>query len=1341
MSDDEFDDLFAFSAVGTGNETSAADIAGGTGRSANVRSSSPIDFDLTDSIEPVSTQPATAAAAAATTNNSNSNSSHNSETTGSYYKVSPTTSINTADGTASANASATGTGNADNKGNNNMIDSNLDDDIFDLGMGAMDVNMDDVDMGMGMGIERNIRAQKEGVQEEDFHAMDADTRDFLSYLDEPSAINEKNAVNPSAAALGLDDDDDVDVNVDGVDIDDVIGVRKNTNIDRSTNLNANSNINAGAGASASAGAHPNVNNDNDPEDDGMMDFVDIDSPNASREMDMDMNKAMKNIPNKNMDNANNNVDDDDDDDADIDIDFNEDMNIDISADMEVISASESAEVAEMADGMRMKEKEVVAANSDLLGLAPTRVAIPQRRTSISASKSPVPKTAMFRSRSAPISASASGSTSTNVNANSNKSPPNSPKSKFSTKNNNVESRFSPKRILPSLSAIRVSAQREPKANTNMASMANNDEGNSGLVESISTSDNEEINTNTNTSNGTNEESKVASTLPTLDPEPILTFESLEEAIHHPQSTLQHIRPHLYPKHSSQKSKSMVKISSDARPHLWSKAICGKLLSDIEESSLADSFITWDQGFNYEAFISSGIERESSGDDDGDGDGDGTSRDIDNGQLQTYGFQRKFIQRLLKEVDAMVLRIVVSDAKVKEYTNGEVDLLGVKRDLCSLLLYYYRSNMSTSSSEGDGPAVSAKVEEEIADESLVLSEDVEENKPMVEQNGKEAEEADDNGNGNGNGNGVEDTAAKEGAKSVGEVVDAGPELKVNDPGDAASGDEDNGESKNGEVKPDSTKSSFSKQPKKGTFVEWNPLIGPVAATLLACGTSTAASSVMLSRIVPTFMPLISLTKVERKHAVRTLHQKLYYLIYYHLPLLVLHLDKHVPGWHWPQSPTADDEGDRDEDQEESMTQTATMKGRNLEAQGIIPITWFSSLLAGEGSVQATIETNRLLSLWDILLTETDQSLKFFLALSVLERHSDNLLMLKGQELINELTAVMKLERNDVEVESFSDGPTGSSIKEELGEAQNYVSTWTNHAQGLTETTPLSVNKYLQSAEDEAIDFALNLRSKLAMEKMAARLEAENVAHQRALEEENVRKLDARMQKYYKERLEKFYKKHCPEKLDSVDKIMEIYKDRFEILDKKLHIKYGNGFLPLISMFNPKVTLTGQMLSNVNQGLEIKKKRIIASRAEERAKKYAKNLGDSAGQQVAITVTAKEIMPIICSGYSSNVPKSTRDPLKYYLVDSRPDEILKVQGAFPTAARLSPEELMDPDKIQEKVEMFESLRGSVHICIMGEGFSSLSTLYGHPLDKNEEKLLDDDKSRTSKIMCTTIVTMLS
>jgi hypothetical protein len=58
-------------------------------------------------------------------------------------------------------------------------------------------------------------------------------------------------------------------------------------------------------------------------------------------------------------------------------------------------------------------------------------------------------------------------------------------------------------------------------------------------------------------------------------------------------------------------------------------------------------------------------------------------------------------------------------------------------------------------------------------------------------------------------------------------------------------------------------------------------------------------------------------------------------------------------------------------------------------------------------------------------------------------------------------------------------------------------------------------------------------------------------------------------------------------------------------------------------------------------------------------------------------------------------------------------------------------MEPEIIQEKVEMFEALRGSVHIVVMGEGFSKFPSLYDHPLDQNEERLLDNDESRTN--MC--------
>ena len=696
----------------------------------------------------------------------------------------------------------------------------------------------------------------------------------------------------------------------------------------------------------------------------------------------------------------------------------------------------------------------------------------------------------------------------------------------------------------------------------------------------------------------------------------IVFDTLSEAIHSQDSTMNDVRSLLFP-HPTE----LAKVENEERPWLWSKAICSRTLDDVQSSSLADSFTTWDETFDLE------------------------SLQLGN---EYYGLMESFIHRLLEEIEVLANRVVASDSV-------DSDLVVTKRNLCSLLVFYYQSTFLS----GNDANKCVEVEEDLGlDDSLVLEEDVELNVSMEFE--KTATEAN-----------VEESESKP----------------------------------------------------KGHAVEWNSLIGPIAATLLASGTTPAIASVMMSRIIPSSMPLISLKQSERMQGVRTLHQKLYYLICYHLPLLVLHLDRCAPGWHWPQSTN-----DIDNEQSASGPENATKKGRHLETRGIIPITWFSSHLAGEDVTEA-LEINKLLSLWDVLLTSNDHSLRFFFVLSLLERNSNNLLMLKGQELVDELIAVMSFKRNDVDIESFS----GDSTIKVLSKEQEYVTIWTNHARSLRETTPFSVVENLNKAEDEAVNYALKLRSKIAMQQMAARLEAEADAHRRTMQEQNVKKLEERMHKYYKDRLAKFYQKHCPEKIDTVDKILEIYKDRYHILDNKLHMKYGRGFLPLISVFSPKVvSQTGKMISNVNQGIEIKKKNIIAARAEERAKLYADEI-DAARRkhQVAITVAASEIMPIVCGGKkAAKLSSGTREALRYYLVDSRPDGSLKIQGAFPTAARLSPEELMDPESIQEKVDMFEALRGAVHIVVMGEGFSAFPSLYNHPLDKNEQKLLDSDESRTSK-----------
>lgn len=1151
-SDDEFDDLFSFSTATPKNAKAR------TGAS----SSSPIDFDLGDSFtsggtEPSSSANATSAAdfttddtGTATAANFGTASAHTSDT-GSYYKVSPTTTD-----PASGLDDKQG-----HYGGNDQDTSNSDDadDIFgefDIGRSKVDVNANIDVMGMSM----NSRNQKVGHQEDDFHAIDRDTREFLDFLDEPkktkgdAVVGIEGSLSKDLADLGLDDDDD--------------------------------------------------------DEDGMMDFVDIDQGDENQ---IGIKSDAQDVENTSSAATDPNASD-------------------------VLSSPMSKDVKTPSSPAKTRTD---ASMGDKQSPIPSPA-----RTPIPSSKNATPQ------RSIPATTEEGSS---NTNPDQGKGDKTSSPQKAKT--------------IPSLASLQVDgAQLKPLWTDDT------DNDNNGDTKEMNTNEPDTAPDTTISATVSAPSSTATSASPPIDPDlnkvhiasmtpekKVIVFDNLVDAIHSPESTMKEIRPLLFP-HST----DVVAIDNDERPWLWSKVICSKILPDIQSSSLADSFLNWDEGFDMDALVSG---------------------------ADCYGLLEDFIKRLLNEVELVVKRILASNSYQKKEDGSDA-----MRDLCSLLLYYYRSNARGKEGDSDGTSSVSKSKAVEVDDSLMLSEDVEENKPMVE-NAIPSEEK--------------------------ETETSGTELKGDN--DAEKENTENhdassaGEPKKEDEIPTEEDKKASLSTPKGQFVEWNPLIAPVAATLLACGTSKEVSSVMLSRIVPAFMPLLSLMDTERMQGVRTLHQKLYYLICYHMPLLVLHLDRYIPGWYWPQAKsTSDGEGEK----------SATQISRNLEEQGIIPITWFSSLLAGESSVEA-LETNRLLALWDVLLCSPDQSLKFFLALSVLERNSDHLLMLKGQELIDELTAVMNLERNDVVMESFTEGT--SSSKESLGGAQEYVRTWTNHAKTLMETTPLSVVQNLQTAEDEAVNYALNLRSKIAMEKMAARLEAENEAHRRALEIENARKVELRMEKYYKDRLEKFYKKNCPEKLSSVDHIMELYKDKYDILDKKLHIKYGRGFLPLISVFTPKVaTQTGQMLSNVNQGLEIKKKNIIAARAEERAKKIAANMGGEGGFQVSIQVTADEIMPVVCTGLSSKIPPFTRDPLKYYLVDSRPDETLKVQGAFPTAARLSPEDLMDPERIQQKIEMFESLRGGIHICIMGEGFSSFPTLYGHPLDKNEQKLLDNDQSRTSKFL---------
>lgn len=97
-------------------------------------------------------------------------------------------------------------------------------------------------------------------------------------------------------------------------------------------------------------------------------------------------------------------------------------------------------------------------------------------------------------------------------------------------------------------------------------------------------------------------------------------------------------------------------------------------------------------------------------------------------------------------------------------------------------------------------------------------------------------------------------------------------------------------------------------------------------------------------------------------------------------------------------------------------------------------------------------------------------------------------------------------------------------------------------------------------------------------------------------------------------------------------------------------------------------------------------------------------------MALEVSATEVIPVIVATKGFNLATGRRispgrskstdtlNSLHFYLVDCRPESIASEQGRFPTAVSVSPEKLQDPDELQKLTDMFESLRSSVHICVM-------------------------------------------
>ncbi len=131
-------------------------------------------------------------------------------------------------------------------------------------------------------------------------------------------------------------------------------------------------------------------------------------------------------------------------------------------------------------------------------------------------------------------------------------------------------------------------------------------------------------------------------------------------------------------------------------------------------------------------------------------------------------------------------------------------------------------------------------------------------------------------------------------------------------------------------------------------------------------------------------------------------------------------------------------------------------------------------------------------------------------------------------------------------------------------------------------------------------------------------------------------------------------------------------------------------------------------SVNQSIKETRKQVSGAMSVQRKKNAKLPTEIRSHTPVVLEVSATEVIPVICttkfhhlsSGRtaSSKMVSCSGFNLHFYLVDCRPESIALEQGRFPTAVALSPEKLQDPDELQKLTDMFESLRGTVHICVM-------------------------------------------
>ena len=178
-----------------------------------------------------------------------------------------------------------------------------------------------------------------------------------------------------------------------------------------------------------------------------------------------------------------------------------------------------------------------------------------------------------------------------------------------------------------------------------------------------------------------------------------------------------------------------------------------------------------------------------------------------------------------------------------------------------------------------------------------------------------------------------------------------------------------------------------------------------------------------------------------------------------------------------------------------------------------------------------------------MTEGDHSWKYFLAIAVLDKKSDLLLMSRGEELKRDLEKILNFQEDTASSESF----VGSNMsKQEPISCDEMTRDWLTGAKSLKDSTPSSVIELLRSADDRAVASAIQVRQTKLDQELQAQIEEHEEAQRR--EQEERRKESDR--EVNKARLIAYYRTYNPEKIDTIEQILKMFDGRMDVLNEKL-----------------------------------------------------------------------------------------------------------------------------------------------------------------------------------------------